>query len=147
MQHQQPNYDGDNLAEIWQSAQHRRTEDIHSWFTHFFERRGNSNQTVADLNIHKVPPPLWKTARRHFRLWRFSDTEVPMVMKHRTITGFVAVALLAATTTAATMRSHTASVVRAAGLMSLQEPAAGVNKLPIEDFEDMSLVYSTTTKH
>jgi hypothetical protein len=32
--------------------------------------------------------------------------------------------------------------------MSLQEPhtAAGVNKLPIENFEDMSLVYSTVTK-
>jgi hypothetical protein len=31
---------------------------------------------------------------------------------------------------------------------SLQElhTAAGVNKLPIEDFEDMSLVYSTVTK-
>jgi hypothetical protein len=71
-----------------------------------------------------------------------------MMTKHRTITGFVAVALLAAATTAATMRSHTPSVVRAAGMMSLQEPhsAAGVNKLPIEDFEDMSLVYSTAPK-
>jgi hypothetical protein len=31
---------------------------------------------------------------------------------------------------------------------SLQElhTAAGVNKLPIEDFEDMSLVYPTVTK-
>jgi hypothetical protein len=71
-----------------------------------------------------------------------------MMMKHRTITGFVAVALLAAASTAATMRSHTPSVVRVAGMMSLQEPhiAVGVNKLPIEDFEDMSLVYSTATK-
>lgn len=71
-----------------------------------------------------------------------------MMMKHRTITGFVAVALIAAATTAATMRSHSPLVVRAAGMMSLQEPqtAAGVNKLPIEDFEDMSLVYSTVTK-
>ena len=65
--------------------------------------------------------------------------------KYRTITGFVAVALLAAATTAATMRSHSPLSVRAAGMMSLREPqaAAGVNKLPIEDFEDMSLVYST----
>jgi hypothetical protein len=39
MQHEQPDYDGDNLAEIWQSAQHRRTEDIYSWLTQFFERR------------------------------------------------------------------------------------------------------------
>lgn len=71
-----------------------------------------------------------------------------MMMKHRTIAGFVAVALLAAATTAATMRSHSPLVVRAAGMMSLQElhAAAGVNKLPIEDFEDMSLVYSTATK-
>jgi hypothetical protein len=72
-----------------------------------------------------------------------------MMMKHRTIIGFVAVALLAAAaTTAATMRSHSPSAVLAAGMMSLQEPhtAAGVNKLPIEDFEDMSLVYSTATK-
>jgi len=35
-----------------------------------------------------------------------------------------------------------------AGMMSLQElhAAAGVSKLPIEDFEDQSLVYSTMTK-
>jgi hypothetical protein len=32
-------YEGGNLAEIWQSAQHRRTEDIYFWFTHFFERQ------------------------------------------------------------------------------------------------------------
>jgi hypothetical protein len=71
-----------------------------------------------------------------------------MMMKHRTITGFVAVALLAAATTAATIRSHSSSAVLAASMMSLQEPhtAAGVNKLPIEDFEDMSLVYSNATK-
>lgn len=68
-----------------------------------------------------------------------------MMMKHRTITGFVAVALIAAATTAATMRSHSPLAVRAAGMMPLQElhAAAGVNKLPIEDFEDQSLVYST----
>lgn len=70
-----------------------------------------------------------------------------MIMKHPTIAGFVAVALLAAAS-AATMRWHTPSVVRAAGMMSMQEPdiATGVNKLPIEDFEDMSLVFSTPTK-
>jgi hypothetical protein len=34
-------------------------------------------------------------------------------------------------------------------MMSLQQlhAAAGVTKLPIEEFEDPSLVYSTTTKH
>ena len=70
-----------------------------------------------------------------------------MMMKHRTITGFVAVALLAAATVA-TIRSHSPSAALAASLTSLQEPhtAADVNKLPIEDFEDMSLVYSNATK-
>jgi len=64
-----------------------------------------------------------------------------MMVKHRTIAGFVAVALLAA----AIMRSHSPPIVSAAGMMSLQElhAAAGVNKLPIEEFEDQSLVYST----
>ena len=38
MQHEEHDYEGDNLAEIWQNAQHRRTQDIYFWFTHFFER-------------------------------------------------------------------------------------------------------------
>jgi hypothetical protein len=109
---------------------------------------GSPNHPVADLNMPKVSPAHWETAD-HFRLCHFSDTEVPMMMKRRTITGFVAVALLAAaTTTAATMRSRSPSAVLAAGMMSLQDlhPAAVINKLPIENFEDMSLVYSTATK-
>jgi hypothetical protein len=72
-----------------------------------------------------------------------------MITKHRTIAGLVAVALLAAATTvAATMRSDSPSAVRSAGMMSLQELhiAAVLNKLPIESFEDMSLVYSTPTR-
>jgi hypothetical protein len=72
-----------------------------------------------------------------------------MITKHRTIAGFVAVALLAAATAvAATMRSHSPLAARSAGMMSLQElhAAAVMNKLPIESFEDMSLVYSTPTK-
>jgi hypothetical protein len=34
-------------------------------------------------------------------------------------------------------------------MMSVQElgSAAGVNKLPIEEFEDLSLVFSTAPKH
>jgi hypothetical protein len=65
------------------------------------------------------------------------------------ISGLAAVALLAAAIT--TLWSHTPSTGRPAeftGMVTLQEPptAAGVNKLPIEDFEDMSLVYSTTTR-
>jgi hypothetical protein len=67
-------------------------------------------------------------------------------MKRLMISAFAAVALIAAATTV--LRSHSPSAVRAAGMVSLQDPhtAAAVNKLPIEDFEDMSLVYSTTTK-
>jgi hypothetical protein len=67
-------------------------------------------------------------------------------MKRLMISAFAAVALIAAATTV--LRLHSPSAVSAAGMMSLQEPhiAAGVNKLPIEDFEDMSLVYSTATK-
>jgi hypothetical protein len=62
--------------------------------------------------------------------------------KHRTITGSVVVALLAVAATAATMRSHSPSTER------ILAPASGnltvdVNKLPTEDFDDHSLVYSS----
>jgi hypothetical protein len=65
--------------------------------------------------------------------------------KHRTITGFVAVALLAAVATAATMGSYSPSTDRSngpAGVMSFKEITADVNKLPADDFDDQSLVYS-----
>jgi hypothetical protein len=67
-------------------------------------------------------------------------------MKRLMIAAFAAVALLAGATTM--LWSHAPSIDRPvgpAGMMSLQElhAAAGVNKLPIEDFEDQSLVYST----
>jgi hypothetical protein len=39
MQHEQHDFDDDDLAKIWRSAQHRRAEDIYSWLAHFFERR------------------------------------------------------------------------------------------------------------
>jgi hypothetical protein len=70
-------------------------------------------------------------------------------MKLLMISGFAAVALVAAATTMP--RSHSPSIDRPvglAGMMSLQEfhTGAGVNKLPIEDFEDQSLVFSTVTK-
>lgn len=70
-------------------------------------------------------------------------------MKHRMITAFAAVALLGAATTM--LRSHSSLTdrpVASAGMMSLQElhTTASVNKLPIEEFEDQSLVYSTLTK-
>jgi hypothetical protein len=71
-------------------------------------------------------------------------------MKRLMISSFAAVALLAAATTM--LRSHSPSTDRpvgTAGMPSLRElqSAAGVNKLPIEEFEDQSLVYSTVTKH
>jgi hypothetical protein len=62
------------------------------------------------------------------------------------VSTFAAVSLIAAATTV--LRSHPPLAIRAAGMTSLQElhSAVDVNKLPIEDFEDMSLVYSTATK-
>jgi hypothetical protein len=70
--------------------------------------------------------------------------------KHQTITGFVAVVLLAAaaSATAATTRSPAPSTqIAPAGSMLLNELAVDVNKLPIEDFDDQSLVFSTGSKH
>ena len=63
--------------------------------------------------------------------------------KHRTITGFVAVALLTGAATAATLRPlpsqhHNAS----AGIMSLSELKVDVNKLATDDYDDQSFVYS-----
>lgn len=66
--------------------------------------------------------------------------------KHRRITGLVAIALLAAATTAANMRSQSPSTARSiapTGSMSFKELTADVNKLPTENFSDQSPVYST----
>ena len=70
-------------------------------------------------------------------------------MNRLMISGFVAVALLAAAITM--LPSHSLLGYRAAGttgMASSQQRQAStvVNKLPIEEFEDMSLVYSTTMK-
>jgi hypothetical protein len=69
-------------------------------------------------------------------------------MKRLLISGFVAVALLAIATT---MRSYSVSsdrshVTTGATLSKKSPAAAGVTRLPIEEFEDMSLVFSTPTK-
>jgi hypothetical protein len=64
-------------------------------------------------------------------------------MKRLMIYAFAAIALLAAATTM--LRSHTPAISDAAGsadLMSSQAAAPDVNKLPTEEFEDQSLVYS-----
>jgi hypothetical protein len=70
-------------------------------------------------------------------------------MKRTIVSAFAVVALFVAATTV--LRSHplsTARTIGAAGMPSLQElyTAADVNRLPTEDFEDMSLVYSNVTK-
>jgi hypothetical protein len=68
-------------------------------------------------------------------------------MKRLMIPAFAAVALFAVAT--AMLRSRSTELpAGTAAMPSLQElhTAAGVNKLPNEDFEDMSLVYSTKTK-
>ena len=59
--------------------------------------------------------------------------------KHRTITGFVAVALLAVAATAATMRSHSPwndGIVVSAGKTLLKGLTVDANKLPAADFDD-----------
>ena len=67
-------------------------------------------------------------------------------MKRLMISAIAAIALLAAATTM--LRSHPPSAGRPAGMMSLQElhTTTDVNKLPIEDFDDQSLVYSKTRR-
>ena len=71
-------------------------------------------------------------------------------MKRLLISGFVAVALLAVATT---LRSHSImSTDRSAATMGVASSKkslaiAGVNKLPTEEFEDMSLVFSAPAKH
>ena len=66
-------------------------------------------------------------------------------MKRLMIYAFAAIALFAAATTM--LRSHTPAISHAAGsadLMSSQAAAPDVNKLPNEEFEDHSLVFSKT---
>jgi hypothetical protein len=67
-------------------------------------------------------------------------------MKRLMISGFAAVALLAIATTMPW--SHSPLTNRPAATVDKMSSQAetGVNKLPIEEFEDMSLVYSTATK-
>ena len=78
--------------------------------------------------------------------WR---TEWKFPMKRLKISAFAVIALLAAATTM--LRSHSPSAgssAESAGTMSLQgfHTATDVNKLPIENFEDQSLVYSKAAK-
>jgi hypothetical protein len=65
-------------------------------------------------------------------------------MKQMMITTFAAVSLIAAATTA--LRLNSPFAVGPTGTTSLQERHSAAGVLPIEDFEDMSLVYATATK-
>ena len=67
-------------------------------------------------------------------------------MKRLMISAIAAIALLAAATSM--LRSHSPSAARPAGMMSLRElhTTTDVNKLPIEDIDDQSLVYSKTRR-
>lgn len=65
-------------------------------------------------------------------------------MMRLVISGFVAIAVLAAATTVLWSHSSTRHAVAAEKTSS--QTAAGAKILPIEEFEDMSLVYSTTPK-
>jgi len=71
-------------------------------------------------------------------------------MKRLLNLGFVvvALALLAVVTT---LRSHTPSDDRLAamttGMASAKKSPAGITRLPVDEYEDMSLVFSTPTKH
>ena len=68
--------------------------------------------------------------------------------KHRTITGFVAVALLAVAATAATMRSHspwTDGIVISAGTTLLKGLTVYANKLPTANFDDRWSAMSAST--
>lgn len=70
--------------------------------------------------------------------------------KHRTVAGFVAVALLAiAAATTTNVRSHSQSTgpaIASPGI-SLEELAVDINKLPTQEFDDQWLVFSRWTKH
>ena len=69
-------------------------------------------------------------------------------MKRLLISGCVVVALLAVATT---LRSHSpwdlSAFTMGSASAKKSQAIAGVSKLPVEEFEDMSLVFSTPTKH
>lgn len=71
-------------------------------------------------------------------------------MKRLLISASTVFVMFAAATTALRSQAPATSFpVGPASMMSVQElgAAAGLNKLPIEEFEDQSLVYSAAPKH
>jgi hypothetical protein len=66
--------------------------------------------------------------------------------RHRTITGFVAVALLAVAATAATMRSHSPEgIVVAAGPTMSKGLPVDANELPTASFDERWSAMSSST--
>jgi hypothetical protein len=65
MQHEEHGDSGNNLAEIWQSAQHRRTDDIYSLFTDFVETRRQLKSAE--------PRPRYSAGRFMSLMWKFLD--------------------------------------------------------------------------
>jgi hypothetical protein len=45
MQNERQDFDDDDLAEIWRSAQRRRAKEIYSWLTHFLNKRRQLKST------------------------------------------------------------------------------------------------------
>jgi hypothetical protein len=103
---------------------------------------GSSQFSGAHPALHLINPALNHAAVFLTYIWA-GERRFPMT-KHRTITGFVAVALLGAAATATTLRplpskSHPNA---SAGIMSISELSADVNKLATDDYDDQSFVYS-----
>jgi hypothetical protein len=103
---------------------------------------GSSQFSGAHLALHLIGLTLNHAAVSLTYIWA-GERRFPMT-KHRTITGFVAVALLAVAATATTLRplpskSHPNA---SAGIMSISELSADVNKLATDDYDDQSFVYS-----
>jgi hypothetical protein len=55
MQHERGHSDEDNLAQIWRSAQQRRTADIYFGFTHFLRK-------TSAAQIVRSPASIFPTA-------------------------------------------------------------------------------------
>lgn len=70
-------------------------------------------------------------------------------MKRLLISGFVALALFAAVTTLGSHSPSSNNSATTTGMASSKNSrsVAAASTLPIEDFEDMSLVFSTPAKH
>jgi hypothetical protein len=62
MQDERQHRDDDGLAQIWRSAQHRRTADIYYWFSHFFERHRplKSSDSRLQYSQRRVTALVWK---------------------------------------------------------------------------------------